>query len=74
MFSGEGVLFEFDGAGGWKERGRGTMKVNVDEATPNARLVMRNKGNLRLLLNASLWPEMQVTMMEGGKGATSPVR
>lgn len=28
---------------------------------------MRAKGNLRLLLNARLWVEMQVTRMEGGK-------
>jgi len=28
---------------------------------------MRQKGNLRLLLNANLWAEMQVSKMEGGK-------
>ena len=28
---------------------------------------MRQKGNLRLLLNANLWGEMQVSRMEGGK-------
>jgi Ran-binding protein 3 len=32
-----------------------------------ARLVMRQKGNLRLLMNANLWAEMQVSKMEGGK-------
>ena len=32
-----------------------------------ARLVMRQKGNLRLLMNANLWGEMQVSKMEGGK-------
>jgi hypothetical protein len=32
-----------------------------------ARLVMRQRGNLRLLLNANLWADMQVTKMEGGK-------
>ena len=32
-----------------------------------ARLVMRQRGNLRLLLNANLWAEMQVSKMEGGK-------
>lgn len=42
------------------------MRVNVDEASGHARLVMRQKGNLRLLLNANLWAEMQLTMMEGG--------
>ena len=28
---------------------------------------MRQKGNLRLLMNANLWGEMQVSLMEGGK-------
>ena len=28
---------------------------------------MRARGNLRLLLNANLWPEMKVTLMDGGK-------
>ena len=28
---------------------------------------MRQRGNLRLLLNANLWAEMQVTKMDGGK-------
>ena len=32
-----------------------------------ARLVMRQRGNLRLLLNANLWPKMPVSMMDGGK-------
>ena len=32
-----------------------------------ARLVMRQKGNLRLLLNAALWPQMQFTLMDGGQ-------
>ncbi len=38
-----------------------------------ARLVMRQRGNLRLLLNANLWPEMAVNEMDGGKGATFAV-
>ena len=29
--------------------------------------MMRARGNLRLLLNANLWPEMKVTLMDGGK-------
>jgi len=35
--------------------------------------VMRQRGNLRLLLNANLWPEMAVNEMDGGKGATFAV-
>jgi hypothetical protein len=39
-----------------------------------ARLVMRQKGNLRLLMNANLWGEMQVSKMEGGKVRGAPVQ
>ena len=39
-------------------------------ASGGARMVMRSRGHLRLLLNAALWPAMKVTRMEGGKGAT----
>ena len=31
------------------------------------RLVMRSRGNLRLLLNAPLWPQMVLTPMESAK-------
>ncbi len=37
-----------------------------------ARLVMRARGNLRLLLNGNLWPEMKVTLMDGGKARLFP--
>lgn len=33
---------------------------------------MRQKGNLRLLMNANLWTEMQVSKMEGGKVREAP--
>jgi len=67
VFTGDGFfLFEFDSGKQWRERGRGQVRVNVDEAKGQARVVMRQKGNLRLLLNANLWPEMQVTRMDGG--------
>lgn len=35
---------------------------------------MRQKGNLRLLMNANLWGEMQVSKMEGGKVRGAPVQ
>ena len=35
--------------------------------TGQARLVMRQRGNFRLLLNANLWPQMLVSMMDGNK-------
>lgn len=28
---------------------------------------MRQRGNLRLLLNANLWPKMPISLMDGGK-------
>ena len=46
------------------------MKVNVG-ARGGARLIMRNRGNFRLLLNANIWPGMTVTPMDGGKVAGS---
>lgn len=72
VWSGEGALFEYDAAKQWRERGRGEARLNVAK-DGQARVVMRAKGNLRLLLNARLWAEMQVTRMEGGKGATFAV-
>ncbi|KAG0286836.1 hypothetical protein BGZ98_004939, partial [Dissophora globulifera] len=43
----------------WKERGKGTFKVNVSRKdTKSARLVMRTDGVLRLILNVAIFPEM----------------
>lgn len=39
-----------------------------------ARLVMRQRGNLRLLLNANLWADMAVNIMDGGVGVTFAVQ
>ncbi|XP_010545731.1 PREDICTED: nuclear pore complex protein NUP50A [Tarenaya hassleriana] len=70
-FSADSVLFEYiDGA--WKERGKGEVKVNVSIRGGNggkARLVMRAKGNYRLILNAGLFPDMKLTNMDK-KGIT----
>ncbi|KAK9902620.1 hypothetical protein WJX75_000372 [Coccomyxa subellipsoidea] len=68
VFSGDGVLFEYIEAQ-WRERGRGELRVNV-AGGGQARLVMRQRGNLRLLLNANLFPGMKLTPMDGGKGTT----
>ncbi|KAG0320449.1 hypothetical protein BGZ97_000161 [Linnemannia gamsii] len=47
----------------WKERGKGTFKINVGRRdTKVARLVMRTDGVLRLILNVSIFPEMNVTI------------
>ncbi|XP_044496937.1 nuclear pore complex protein NUP50A-like isoform X2 [Mangifera indica] len=64
VFSADSVLFEFlDGA--WKERGKGEIKVNVSSTVAGrARLLMRTRGNFRLILNASLYPDMKLTNMD----------
>lgn len=61
VFSANAVLFEFLD-GGWKERGKGELKVNVSSSgeKERSRLVMRTRGNLRLILNASLYPDMKL--------------
>eukprot|EP00252_Welwitschia_mirabilis_P013089 TRINITY_DN2891_c0_g1_i1.p1 TRINITY_DN2891_c0_g1~~TRINITY_DN2891_c0_g1_i1.p1 ORF type:complete len:439 (+),score=136.95 TRINITY_DN2891_c0_g1_i1:219-1535(+) len=57
-------LYEFI-SGKWKERGKGEIKVNVSSSGPRkARLIMRSKGNYRLILNASLFPDMKLTSMD----------
>ncbi|CAK9174633.1 unnamed protein product [Ilex paraguariensis] len=69
VFTADSVLFEFLD-GGWKERGKGELKVNVPTiGTGKARLVMRARGNYRLILNASLYPDMKLTNMDK-KGIT----
>ncbi|KVH98034.1 nuclear pore complex protein NUP50A-like [Cynara cardunculus var. scolymus] len=69
VFTADAALFEFLD-GGWKERGKGELKVNVlTTGTKKARLVMRARGNYRLILNASIFPDMKLTNMEK-KGIT----
>ncbi|KAF9985599.1 hypothetical protein BGZ75_002746 [Mortierella antarctica] len=47
----------------WKERGKGTFKVNVGRRdTKVARLVMRTDGVLRLILNVAIFPDMNVVI------------
>ncbi|PHT30051.1 hypothetical protein CQW23_30356 [Capsicum baccatum] len=69
IFTADSVLFEFLN-GGWKERGKGELKLNISSTgTGKARLVMRTRGNYRLILNANLYPEMKLTGMDK-KGVT----
>ncbi|XP_060205670.1 nuclear pore complex protein NUP50A-like [Lycium barbarum] len=64
VFTADSVLFEYLD-GGWKERGKGELKVNVSTTgAGKGRLVMRTKGNYRLILNASLFPEIKLANME----------
>ncbi|XP_019436406.1 PREDICTED: nuclear pore complex protein NUP50A-like isoform X2 [Lupinus angustifolius] len=69
VFNADSILFEFvDGS--WKEKGKGELKINVTSSgTEKARLLMRSKGNYRLILNARLYPDMKLTNMEK-KGVT----
>ncbi|RDX75928.1 Nuclear pore complex protein NUP50A, partial [Mucuna pruriens] len=68
IFNADSVLFEF-ADGSWKERGKGELKVNVASETEKARLLMRSRGNYRLILNARLYPDMKLTNMDK-KGVT----
>jgi Ran-binding protein 3 len=69
VFAADASLFEFLG-GEWKERGRGEIRLNLPEDKDRRpRLVMRSKGNLRLLLNANLFPDMKLTKMDN-RGVT----
>ncbi|CAI9767206.1 unnamed protein product [Fraxinus pennsylvanica] len=69
VFTADSAMFEFtDGA--WKERGKGELKVNVSTTgIRKARLIMRARGNYRLILNAGLFPDMKLTNMDK-KGIT----
>ncbi|XP_036787985.1 ran-binding protein 3-like isoform X1 [Manis pentadactyla] len=48
----------------WIERGRGTLRLNdtasSDYGTFQSRLIMRNQGSLRLILNSKLWAQMKI--------------
>jgi hypothetical protein len=48
----------------WKERGSGTFRINVKNATSQARLVMRTDSVYRLILNLLLFPEIKVFLMQ----------
>ncbi|XP_036597848.1 ran-binding protein 3-like isoform X1 [Trichosurus vulpecula] len=48
----------------WTERGRGTLRLNdtanASSGMLQSRLVMRNQGSLRLILNSKLWAQMEI--------------
>ncbi|WVZ98093.1 hypothetical protein U9M48_043572 [Paspalum notatum var. saurae] len=69
VFTADSALYEYLD-GGWKERGKGELKLNVPvSGGERARLVMRTKGNYRLVLNASLYDDMSLKDMDK-KGVT----
>ncbi|KAI4331456.1 hypothetical protein MLD38_029644 [Melastoma candidum] len=69
IFNADSILFEYlDGS--WKERGKGEIRVNASKTeSEKVRILMRTRGNYRLVLNASLYPEMKLTNMDK-KGIT----
>ncbi|KAF9292045.1 hypothetical protein BGZ68_000613 [Mortierella alpina] len=64
IYQTKGKLFtDADKTHSWKERGKGTFKVNVSRRdTKLARLVMRTDGVLRLILNVAIFPDMNVVV------------
>ena len=42
--------------------------------TGGARMIMRAKGNYRLILNAAMWKGQTFTKQEGGKGLSFPCK
>jgi hypothetical protein len=67
LMSCKASLYYFDRSAskpGWKERGTGTLRLNLLPGG-NSRLVMRQAGILRLLLNAWLYPEIKLKKQEG---------
>lgn len=64
VFTADAILYEYLD-GGWKERGEGELKLNLTATGDHkARLVMRARGNYRLILNASLYADMTLKEMD----------
>ncbi|RWW86250.1 hypothetical protein BHE74_00004981 [Ensete ventricosum] len=64
VFTADAIMYEYLD-GGWKERGKGELRINISASdVEKARLVMRAKGNYRLILNANLYPDMSLTNMD----------
>jgi len=60
-----GKLFSLVGGNQWKERGTGTLKLNVRRSDGSgARLVMRKEAVYTLLLNVTLFPGMRCTLAQ----------
>ncbi|KAG8976958.1 hypothetical protein FRB90_008978, partial [Tulasnella sp. 427] len=63
-----GRLFQLSEDGAWKERGIGTLKINVKRhAGTRARLIMRADAVHRVILNAPLFHGMSVTLAQDPK-------
>ena len=67
LYSCAASLYEFD-KGQWKEKGKGMLKLNKHKVKAAIRLIMRQQGNLKLMLNAHVWDGMKINTMEESKG------
>eukprot|EP00210_Caulerpa_lentillifera_P008835 g8430.t2 len=67
VFTNTAILYQ-NVDGHWKTLGQGELKLNVNDAT-KGRLLLRQEGTLKLLLNARLYPEM--TLVPMGEDAVS---
>ena len=69
----DAILYEFQANGQkWVERGKGEFKLNIEkpsgQGVPKARMILRQAGSLRLLLNASVHSKMVCNLMAGDVG------
>jgi len=54
-------LYMYDNAkSNWVEKGRGQLRVNDMDGGQSSRVVMRNNGNLKVILNTKIWADMKV--------------
>jgi len=61
-------LYMYDnGKSNWVEKGRGQLRVNDMDGGLSSRVVMRNNGNLKVILNTKIWADMKVAKV-GEKG------
>lgn len=61
------ALYQFDKEAEkpmWRERGMGTLRINV-RGDGKARVIMRQLGNLKLLLNVALFPALKFERTDG---------
>lgn len=54
-------LYMYDNAkSNWVEKGRGQLRVNDMDGGQSSRVVMRNNGNLKVILNTKIWADMKI--------------
>lgn len=66
VWSSKAALYHFEKSrekNSWRERGIGILRVNVGPSG-KGRMVMRQLGNLKLLLNAAIFPDLKMERTE----------